>query len=780
MVNAGLHLPAARGSILYVELFGPGEELVSKRNIQIVGGFGIGDFKLPDTLQAGEYLVRAYSRYMQNFDPGFYFTHALTILGSQPANADSRAVVKNTSSLAAVKPEVKLNFFPEGGDMIDGLEGKVAFKATDGWGNSLDISGHVLNSKGEPVTEFKSHRFGLGSFHLRPEAGETYTAQVSYENRQYNFPLLESKAGGYALNIQVHKGKIFLNASNSSSADMDNAFILGHVRGNVFSFIASSQEDRQIAAAFSAREIPSGIAHFTLFDGYGNPQCERLVFIDNPTDGAITAIESKKSQYASREQARFRLNLQDVAGNRLQGRVSVAAIEKSLFSSIKEAGDIRSFLLLNSDLPGDIENPAYYFNRRNKDREYVMDLLMLTQGWRRFVWSDVLKETHEPLAYQPEDGFTLEGRLYDYANRSKAVEGEVTLSFMENPGIRKTNPTSPDGHFQFDGMHFIDTVNIVLQASKAGKKRKRKENDAIFIDILPAESPGIFAKPGPLKLPENTAANQAQADSTDNTSKIPAFSQQYIAKSNKIKDIEAAYNTEGKAIMLEEVAIEARQSPEADPFSKARKLYSAPSNRLVFDSIPNLGLNSIFDIIQGRIPGITLIGSYNSRNVIIRGPTSIAGDNSPLYLVDGVPTDHMNVNAIHPQNVAYVDVLKGTKAAMFGSRGAAGVIAIYTKTGSDAAQEINAPHMGIINIKHPGYYQAREFYTPNYSSKKPAHVKPDFRTTLYWHPDIAVAPIDYTDISFFTSDEKGDYILYIQGITADGRTIVGEKEFSVR
>ena len=142
-----------------------------------------------------------------------------------------------------------------------------------------------------------------------------------------------------------------------------------------------------------------------------------------------------------------------------------------------------------------------------------------------------------------------------------------------------------------------------------------------------------------------------------------------------------------------------------------------------------------------------------------------------LFVLDGTVVDASTLSTVPVSNIAFVDVLKGGQAAMFGNRGINGVVAVYTKrTGNQPAQyDVN----GIINFKHPGFYKAREFYAPQYDKKKPEHDRPDYRTTLHWAPIIETDQAGKATFSFFTNDKAGAFEILVQGMTLKGGPVSG-------
>jgi TonB-dependent SusC/RagA subfamily outer membrane receptor len=252
----------------------------------------------------------------------------------------------------------------------------------------------------------------------------------------------------------------------------------------------------------------------------------------------------------------------------------------------------------------------------------------------------------------------------------------------------------------------------------------------------------------------------------------------YLNQRHRIDQIDAAYNFDDKTIVLEGIEAKGRKDKRKDPFYRASALYNNPSNRLVVDSMPGAaGAISIFELLR-QVPGVRIVGVFPNQTATIRGISSINGSSEPLFLLDGVPGDANLINNLNVNDVYFIDVLKGPSAAIYGSRGANGAIAVYTRRGS--ADVINDERQGIISFTHPGYTPVREFYAPRYGTQRPEHVKPDVRSTLFWKPDVVFDSTGVTAVSFYTPDQPGTYHVRLEGITAQGSPVTAQTTFTVQ
>ena len=186
VVDAAHHQLDTLSKVLHVELISDRQQVVSRRTLALVGGLGTGDLVLADTLTPGTYLLRAYTGWMRNAGPDFFYTRRLQVWPAALAEAkpENRAALRHATEqarqrVAQVGAPPDVQFFAEGGNLVAGLDNVVAFKAVDYAGVGFDLAGQVFDSQNHVVATFKSRHGGMGSFRLTPVAGERYHATFS-------------------------------------------------------------------------------------------------------------------------------------------------------------------------------------------------------------------------------------------------------------------------------------------------------------------------------------------------------------------------------------------------------------------------------------------------------------------------------------------------------------------------------------------------------------------------------------------------------------------------
>ncbi|GAB4029544.1 TonB-dependent receptor plug domain-containing protein [Spirosoma gilvum] len=746
LVNGANHEADTVSRVLYVDLVDPAAGRVRLRTqLRATNSYAPGQLTLPDSLPAGTYQLRGYTGFMRNEPEDYYFYKTLTIF-----RADGTTATRTKTN--ANKPDVQ--FLPEGGQLIEGIESRVAFKAINVQGRSMDINGFVLDAKKDTVIGFNSTYLGMGYFTFKPEAAQVYTAFVKLPDGQIaSYTLPTAQAQGVVMQVDNLSNKDQIKVyvrHNKTSMDPTNALTLfAQTRGQAIQVVRIPLGKKGSLIQIPKTNFPEGIAQLTLFDETHKPVCERLIFILK-NDQLTVALNPNKKAYKNREKVELSITTTNAQGQPVAANLSLAAVDARLAPEVDtNSATIVSHLLLSSDLTGTIEQPGYYFDPRHTDRWQHLDLLLMAQGWRRFAWNDILSGNIPPLAYSAEGGLSLTGRVL--RPNQKDVGGPVKLTFMlvrrdstRDFLIGETDETGRYGAYNLD---FTDTTTVMIQ----GIKGKANRSVSITLDQLLIPKVTLTRVPyNPLEFRQDELA-------------------EFIRRTKEYQQIEEQIRRNGE-VLLQAVTVKAKKEKEFD----SRVIYGTPDASVKFDQMNTSGRMTILDVIQGRVAGVNVIGSGFNARVQIRGAANFNGPVDPLFVLDGMPMDLQAIMGISVQDVDRVDILKGASAAIYGSRASGGVISILTKRGSPNYDYTKDITPGTLIAKLPGYAPVREFYAPRYDMKKPEHVRPDYRTTLCWIPMIQTDTQGKATVSFFTSDAKTTIRLRAEGSTIDGKPGIGE------
>ncbi|MFN4145017.1 MAG: TonB-dependent receptor plug domain-containing protein [Runella sp.] len=734
--------------VLYVELLRKQtQQRVLSRKIRLNGGVGQGDIFLPDTLAGGMYQIRAYTQWMRNYTDELFFRKDIQIV--RPDTPPSNLLPPNAD-------DIDVQFLPEGGQLVQNLESRIALKAIDVSGKGVEVAGFVLNQSNDTLVGFKSEHLGMGVFNFRPDAAEKYRVVVQKPNGQFvqvPFPKIEKE--GFVMTVDNLSNKdnlrVFIKHNKPANATEEVALI-AHNQGTV-TYAAKANLSRPTSLFnIPKAKMGDGIIHLTLFDQNNRPLCERLVFVRNAQPLHIS-LKTDKTTYDKRQKVTVEIEAKDAEGKPVAGHFSLAATDADQIAESPFVSNIVSYLRLESDLVGPIEQPNYYFDSQQINAARHLDLLMMTQGWRRFVWSDIFKDKPSEPTFLIEQGISLTGKVL--RPNGKAPDKPINLTFMlrqrDSSQVFLMGETTDKGLFAAYALDLTDSTDVLIQAMTTRGNR----NLNISLDVF-SPAPVTF-----VKVPFNPIQFDAAA------------LQEYLRRASEYLAIERRIR-ESREKLLQEVVIRAkREQPD-----NRRTLYGRPSNTLKFDDTNSAGALTIFDVIQGRIPGVQVIGSGLDRRVQIRGAANFSGIVEPLYLLDGVPVNRDAIQNIPPFDVEAVDVLKGAEASIYGSQGAGGVIAILTKRGNPNFDFTQEKSEGTLVCKIMGYSPVREFYAPRYDVPIPEHERPDFRSTLCWTPMIKTDNEGKASVSFFTSDAKPHLRISVEG--TNGMGLLGAAQLHIK
>ena len=763
VVDAAQHQLDSLSQVLHVDLLSPEKRVVARRTLRLKGGRSSGDLLIADTLAPGTYVLRAYTNWMRNAGDEFVYSRRLSIWPASPIGPQEALVPTAPTTLAgkaraaaAARPDVQ--FFAEGGDLIEGLPAVVAFKAMDASGRSLNVRGQLLNAQNAVLTTFTSRHAGMGRFGLVPGAGQRYRARVTLpDGSTADYPLPAPRPSGYSLHV-VDGGENFLVEARyrgpAGAPAPGPVQLLTQVRG-VVAYPGPRPLVGDVPAAWRMpkKNYPAGIVHFTLFDAAGTPQAERLAFVASEAAGLRISITPDQPSYGAHAPVQLMVRVADAAGQPVATTLSLGVNDAALGALDPNAETIASNLLLTSDLTGYVESPGYYFRNPSPTTAQHLDDLLLTQGWRRFVWKAVLAGQTPPSRFSPEQELSLVGQVVSEHGQRPIPNSQLTFLQTKPTKNVTTATTGPDGRFSFVGIPVVDTALITLQA--------RRSQGGSNVLILPDNGPVPAAQPLPL-LPSLAAAPPAVAALVRRSRQVQAAElDQHPERANM------------RNITLANVAVTAKR--ETVPRDDPRRLYGATGGTVINfanDLSMQTGGN-VLQMLQGRVAGLSVSGNPPNLTVQIRN------SGSPLFILDGMRVDVDAINALSTSDIESIEVFKGNEAAIFGNSG--GAIAIYTKRADPNYKGPNSgPPPGIANIKFPGFYAAREFYSPRYSSLLTNPPADPRVSTLYWNPEISTNAKGEAEIHFFTADGSGTFEAVAEGLSKNGQPGRGSSTFTVK
>lgn len=794
----------------YIELIDPQNRVVADRKIALLAGMSASDILLADTLTEGTYRLRAYSNWMRNYDEDYFFEKLISVTNGRTDDVLTTSSIlhednlptyqislKNINHVPLSKVNVRfefvdkgktvqrgsaktdeegtlriranektkakdlvlrfenlnrrevskvvhtnileaqnsVQFFPEGGELLSGFLSKVGIKALRPNGKGIRATVDIIDTAGSVVASAETNHLGMGALMMLPETGMKYQARVRFEDgSQSTAPFLESTASGHAMMVNPNESSRIL-VQFSTSADRvsgDDVYLLAHHEGRVF--LMSKQKHTKTEAVFRVErdQLPTGLITLTILDHDLRPLTERLVFNHHQEDFLPIDNAPLQAGLSTRQKVKVDLRVGDPADSLRLASLSAAVVN---LSKLTDTADVQtnmlSSLLLEGDLKGFVESPGYYFRDPRQINVKDLDYLLITQGWRRFDWKsiDVVDTTKQ---FPAEQGLSIRGYVRKLGRKAPASGATVQLISANNFMDFIDTVASDDGYFEFAHLLFGDSTKFLLSA----KDEKGRNN--IDIEHIQDERPPV----GQLMGGENDL-NTAYNKEIENSKRF--FDE--LEKRGLLPNV----------IEIEEVVVRRERTKVPE---HSRNL-NGPGNAdqvITWEELENCPTLEM--CLNGRLMGVMF------RNGI---PYTTRGGGEMQVVLDGMFVEGDMLNAIHPMDIASVEVLRNVNyTSIYGMHGGNGLIIITTKIGTERRANNFRPK-GLLVIEPKGISEARQFYKPIYDAAQDSGFTNDLRTTIHWEPYIASDSEGKCTFDFYTSDEPGAYRITIEGIDVNGR-----------
>ena len=788
--DAATHRPVAASRYVYVELRDDRGSLV--RRIKLLSRDSVYSGYLPtQSLERfGDYSLTAYTLYMRNQGPDYFFKKPLTIWPYQ----ESRRTQRNTSVRKV--SDFDVSFFPEGGYLIDGYACCVAFKALGDDGGSVEITGVVKNDRDETVDTLRTLHGGMGCLRFTAHTGERYYAECTMAGgKTERFELPASNNLACVLRV-LQTERDFTVMVQSGRPLPKGLRLLVHCRGNLCYF--REWNDDLPSLIFERDKLPGGVLQILLLDKAGNALSERLVF--NRGEELATTDVQIGGTLEQRTKVTLAVTATDPDGGPAAGDFSIAVTDRAAVPSAT-SGSIYSTLLLTSELRGTIETPDWYFEGRDAARVAALDALLLTQGWRRYDVPELMKKEYVEPQYPLEVGQEITGRISKSGlwNRKKKLSRYEMRMIV--PSLHYVTKCAVDdtGAFALNGFDFPDSTLYVLRPAAV-----RGSMPEATVKVARDSFPEVGTLP-----------------------RVPAQEQKkpYIAQARYY--IEQRGQTDMRNILIDTVYVTHHKRLES-----TRPEHRLAARTWTAEQIKESGAGTILDFIA-RMPGMSVVGrqvsyrGYRPGFMVDGRLEETVGEMNPVRAfrstgmgrnhktqtrlppipdpgggwIDFTGMNYSNTNSAQQSTggnkrqiqyiddfdnvpdilyypleiVSRIDLIEGGNMVLWGVSHwkQAGIISITTKKGKeldDATRTL--PARDVEFVSPLGYQTPAEFYAPAYATEKARRsMVPDYRTTLYWNPTVKLDDTGQATVEFYTSDAPADYDITIEGITQTGKIV---------
>lgn len=711
-VDECFHKPSSVSKIAYVEIINKENKPILQAKIAMNEGSGNGSFIIPSYASSGNYILRAYTKWMENFDANYFFETPLTIINNLKPAALLQANEQKTYTIS---------FFPEGGNLVEGITSKIAFKAVNAHGEPVDCNGTIVDEHNNIVASFESLKIGMGNFSLEPKAGETYKAIIKLPDTTLEKQLPSIYRQGYVMHVEnAEDSHINITVSSNVSGD-DVVYLLVHSQNVMKDLQQQKSVSGKTIFIIDKNKLSDGISDFTIFNSNKQPVCERLYF-KKPVSKLNILMQPDKTAYQLRKQVNISLY---ATGNLNKPAMADMSVSVFMIDSLQSADytDILSYLLLSSELKGNITSPEYYFQNNNKEANEAADNLMLTQGWRRFKWENILADKKPYFEFIPEhEGIIINGKITGRYNLLPAENINTTLTAPGKNFQLAGAQSDASGKLLFNVRNFYGANDIIIQTDSNYKAEITSPYSTNFSStLLPA-----FKMPLQLKNQLLFRSINVQAE---NAYLVDKKQRSYI------------YNAEDTSLF-----------------------YGVPDKRYYLDDYTRF--TTMEEVMREYVAEVHVRKeSQQFHFKILNFLTKTYFDDDPLILLDGLPV--LNTSSIiefDPLKIKRLDIIAGRH--YYGNMISDGIVSYATYNGDLAGFNFNA---GNVVVKFDGLQREREFYSPGYSSEeKTGKYLPDLRNVLYWSPNIRTNINGKANFSFYTSDVTGKFACVVQGIMPDG------------
>ncbi len=830
------HIPVSKSNILYLNIIDSKGECIFSTKLPIINGFANGEYHIPDTLKKDILKIVAYTENLENLSPSFWYCSELVIdptpidlwkiiykpelsklsesvlagevycvysadfpikdmkvhcriessgkkMYSKTEKTDSLGKfefkwniplsLKNKDVTLCLKAnylndtkeikinvpcgkrEFHINFYPEGGFLVQGLLNKVAFKAVDNYGSPLNIKGVLVNQNGDQLQEIKTNHEGMGVFAFIPKTKDSYYFKINDPvdgDSLYNLPKpLES---GYVLSVEQTDNSI-IALRISMTPDMKGKKVKlslfdGFKQKNIFESVLNEEK----LFSFLTSTYPVGIATLTLLSENNVPVAERLVFL-NKYKKLQLSIETDKDSYDPREKVDMMIKAFDFEGNPASANLSLSVTEENRM--LNNQTNMSSYLLLDSKLKGKVRNSSYYL-QDTQEADSALNILLMTHGWRKIE----LIEEYSKLILSPENTPGIKGHVY---TRKKKPAKNATVQIINTRTWQIiSTETNDQGAFLIpieDYLLVADNQDLSISATIPNKK------EAQLTIIIDSKIISGFK----LKEEKISVYNMAE--------KMNFLTEEFVK--NKYT------NFDNSTEFIDEVVVTGKKlGPLDDEEDVRERMYKI--NKKESEEIKTFNFQSSNESFDGGMlqllrtiaPGFQLsplgIIKYRGYNSIV--PEFEQG---VLFVVDGIPKgDKVDaISWISISDIKEIKVITNPGAALIYSTGASGIVEITLKDGRNSAPIVReTPKNNNLSVIK-GFKVVREFYSPDYSAHTQNQANDiDFRSTLYWNPNLILDNQGQGKITFYNGDKKARFRCHINGVSESG--LLGNTQINYR
>ena len=820
-VTDDMGIPAPASRVLYVELLSPTGVILRQQKLKIINGRCHGAFMLVDTsvkeaidrrgatnLPSGYYQIRAYTHSMLNFDDAAIYSRVIPVYEfPKPEGHYDNPVVAEYPYREVYRPAppkrnpqgLSVSFFPEGGHLVSGIPCTIAFKATDDNGLGIDIDS-LCTDDGRRLTISPLHR-GMGRFEwLTQTGGEKLMAYADGNRYPCTLPRAERK--GCALHLTQHDGTINAHIDAVGlTTDTLIAYTLT-MRGQLTHFdtlsvrattdtvyhetngMLTRQVNTQAISydiSIPVHRLPAGVSQFTLYDPAGDILAQRMLFIDGDIPTVPITFTATKPEYRPFERIQMTFTTDKPVTFSL-------AVRDAADYGTSYADDIRTHMLLSSELKGLIEDPGWYFEEGGQvnsstSQQDALDLLMMVQGWTRYDWQRMAGITPFKVRHYTEQQLILEGWAFSRITERPLQNTKVDVLLVNpdrNLEQRATVTTDDEGYWSV-GLEDFEGKWHLYYHTEQGKKIMQKATTRMRLER--SFKPGLYAyTPIETYLPDPTVHNALLPSWREDISDfvMPRDAVQLDEVEVTAGTLYVDYGTfhaYDAAAACEDIFDEGGYTYRLRDYLYQIGFYDDRFDLATYDHtvhrylVPMIKNDSVLDNYNWRVEVVTDDSTITGRNDVEKKILSADMEyikNVMIYdTIDYdprvIPSFKRYVNRNMNDN-EYQDFLR------YLNRGDKFLIAEINYGDADFSER-RGKNERLTTFA--GYTSVVDFYAPSYPDG-PIQGDRDYRRTLYWNPEVTTDSSGHATLSFYNNGYSRTLTVSAEGLTRDGVPIINK------
>ena len=784
VVTSGQHKLSELSKTLYVELLNPGGEIIDKRILKVENGQCHGDFSLFHLpFYSGFYEVRAYTKYMLNFGEEIIFSRMIPVFDrpKQEGNYEDRKILEYSRwgeqskyPMKRKRPEkekdVNFRFFPEGGNLVQGISSRIAFEATDKTGNPIEITGIVTDNEKREICRITTLHEGKGIFTYTPSvSNRKATAEIEFLGKKHRFDLPAALPQGVIMEVDnlslPDSIGITLRRNAQTQAELFGVAVLngGRLQNAYYAYM----EDEEVGLMIDETGLPSGVSQIVLFDSKGKIVCDRLIFI-NKNDFLDIKVKTDKPFYMPNEPVNMEISVSDNWANPLNTTFSLSVRDGA--NEIEYKHNIQTDLLLMSEIKGYVHDPSYYFETDDKTHRTALDVLLMVQGWRRYSWKQMAGIEPIEIKNLPEQGIETNGQVVSFMRQIPKPDVDVGLLLQKKreeddefgDSFVETYVTDNEGRFSF-ASDLEGRWNMILTVSEKGKKKDHR----IILDRVFSPEPKRYRY---ADMQVNIADNTIEPEEETENKHEEDFESLFIA----FQDSLSKAGISDKVQNLKEVTITAKKNTKEDDIRRNRStslVYYDVASELddIYDKGEYIG-DDIHQLLISMDENFHLLHTpYNeymcyeiNKIVLFVINYEILDDwdnyfnykNIKLSAIKSIYIN--NLNRDHYLNIP--ELTTKQREALFSNR------VVFIETYPEGQVPVDGAK-GVRKTWLEGYSSVKEFYNPDYSMPP---LDLDYRRTLYWNPNVTTDENGVAKIRFYNNSSCKNFSINAETVTSQG------------